>query len=46
LNAQATGQRSLSDLHFPPATQLAKTTFFASGNEADVRKSAEGDFFQ
>src|SRR4029077_12134282 len=29
-----------------PDTQLAKTTFFASGNEADVRKSAAGDFFQ
>jgi hypothetical protein len=28
------------------AAQLAKTTLFASGNEADVRKSAEGDFFQ
>jgi hypothetical protein len=33
-------------LAFPPATQLAKTTLFASGNEADVRKSAAGDFFQ
>jgi hypothetical protein len=31
---------------FPPATQLAKTTLFASENEADVRKSAAGDFFQ
>jgi hypothetical protein len=29
-----------------PAAQLAKTTLFASGNEADVRKSAAGDFFQ
>src|ERR1700688_928539 len=28
------------------ATQLAKTTLFASGNQADVRKSAAGDFFQ
>jgi len=26
--------------------QLAKTTLFAGGNEADVRKSAAGDFFQ
>jgi hypothetical protein len=26
--------------------QLAKTTLFVSGNEADVRKSAAGDFFQ
>src|ERR1700693_2489155 len=33
-------------LAFPPPTQLAKTTLFASGNEADVRKSAAGDFFQ
>jgi hypothetical protein len=29
---------SLSDLHFPTATQLAKTTLFASGNEADPKK--------
>jgi hypothetical protein len=36
----------MSGLHFPPAAQLAKTTLFASGNEADVRKSAAGDFFQ
>jgi hypothetical protein len=36
--------KSLSD--FFPASQLAKTTLFASGNEADVRKSAAGDFFQ
>jgi hypothetical protein len=26
--------------------QAAKTTLFAAGNEADVRKSAAGDFFQ
>jgi hypothetical protein len=34
------------ELEFPPAAQLAKTTLFASGNEAGVRKSAAGDFFQ
>jgi hypothetical protein len=33
-------------LAFFSAAQLAKTTLFASGNEADVRKSAAGDFFQ
>jgi hypothetical protein len=30
----------------PPPAQPAKTTLFAGGNEADVRKSAAGDFFQ
>jgi len=40
------GRLELVGLAFPPATQLAKTTLFASGNEADVRKSAAGDFFQ
>jgi hypothetical protein len=29
-----------------PTTQPAKTTLFAGVNEADVRKSAAGDFFQ
>jgi hypothetical protein len=28
----------------PPAAQPAKTTLFAGGNEADVRKMAEGHF--
>jgi hypothetical protein len=30
----------------PLAEQPAKTTLFAGGNEADVRKSAAGGFFQ
>jgi hypothetical protein len=34
---QATFSQSLA--------QPAKTTLFAGGNEADVRKSAAGDFF-
>src|ERR1700674_1977979 len=31
-------------LAFPPATQLAKTTLFASGNEADVRQTRRSAF--
>jgi hypothetical protein len=30
----------------PQSAQPAKTTLFAGGNGADVRKSAAGDFFQ
>jgi len=40
-------------LHWQPvgpapahAAQAAKTTLFAAGNEADVRKTAAGQFFQ
>jgi hypothetical protein len=31
-------------LALPQAAQPAKTTLFAGGNEADVRKMAEGHF--
>jgi hypothetical protein len=32
--------------HSYATRQAAKATPFAAGNEADVRKSAAGDFFQ
>src|SRR5258708_4003823 len=35
---------SVSLFAFPPATQLAKTTLFASGNEADVRQTRRSAF--
>jgi hypothetical protein len=33
-------------LSLPHAAQAAKTTLFAAGNGADVRKTAAGQFFQ
>jgi len=36
----------VADTKAPQATQAAKVAPFAAGNEADVRKTAAGRFFQ